>query len=160
MKDSFVSDLKPNERVTSFFVVRAKQLEPFRDKAKGEFLSLLLSDRTGQIVARVWDNAPALAETFNVGDILKVAGDVEEYQGRAQLIIQRLRPAAEGEFDLSDFVAATSRDVNAMLATVQAAVWPRRPPRAVCTMPTSAAGSSTSPKSWPCATPSWPNTPS
>jgi 3'-5' exoribonuclease len=122
MKDTFVSDLKPGERVTSFFVVRSKQLEPFSDKDKGEFLSLVLSDRTGTVTARVWENGPALAETFNEGDVLKVAGDVEDYQGRTQLIIQRLRPAAEGEFDLSDFIAATSRDVNTMLATVQAAV--------------------------------------
>src|SRR5690606_16707730 len=102
--------------------VRSKQLEPFRDKTKGEFLSLLLADRTGQLPARVWENGPALAGTFNDGDVIKIAGDVEDYQGRTQIIIQKLRPAVEGEFDLSDFVAATSRDVNAMLAAVQAAV--------------------------------------
>lgn len=122
MKDTFVSDLKAGERVTSYFMVRQKQLEPFRDKAKGEFLTLTLADRTGQVLARVWDNAPTLAGTFEVGEVVKVAGDVEEYQGRTQLIIQRLRPAAAGEFDLADYVAATTRDINAMLATVQAAV--------------------------------------
>lgn len=122
MKDTFISDLKPGDRVTSFFMVRQKQLEPFRDKAKGEFLTLTLADRTGQVLARVWDNAPALAGTFEAGDVLKIAGDVEEYQGRTQVIVQRLRPATDGEYDLSDFVAATNRDVNAMLAAVQAAV--------------------------------------
>jgi len=122
MKDTFISDLKPGDRVTGFFIVRHKQLEPFRDKAKGEFLTLTLADRTGQMLARVWDNAPALADTFELGEVLKVAGDVEEYQGRTQLIVQRLRPAADGEYELADFVAATTRDVNAMLATVQAAV--------------------------------------
>jgi 3'-5' exoribonuclease len=122
MKDTFISDFKPGDRVTSFFIVRQKQLEPFRDKAKGEFLTLSLADRTGQVLARVWDNAPTLAGTFEAGDVLKIAGDVEEYQGRMQLIVQRLRPATDGEYDLSDFVAATTRDVNAMLAAVQAAV--------------------------------------
>jgi len=121
-KTSFVSDLKPGERVTSYFLVRQKQLEPFRDRAKGEFLTLMLADRTGQILARVWDNAPAMAETFAVGDVLKIAGDVEEYQGRTQLIVQKVRVASEGEFLLADFLPATTRDVAEMVNAVQAVV--------------------------------------
>lgn len=120
-KTTFVSDLKPGERVTSFFLVRSKQLEAFRDRTKGEFLTLMLADRTGQILARIWDNAPAMAELFAVGDVLKIAGDVEEYQGRTQMIIQKVRVASEGEYQLADFLPATTRDVPHMLAEVQAA---------------------------------------
>jgi len=121
-KGVYVSDLRPGDRVTGYFVVRQKQLEPFRDRTKGEFLSLVLSDRTGQVVARVWEGASAVAETFAQDDIVKVAGDVDEYQGRTQLIVQRLRPAQPGEYDLADFVPSTQRDVEAMLAEVQAQV--------------------------------------
>ncbi len=120
-KTTFISDLKPGERVTSYFLVRSKQLEAFRDKAKGEFLTLMLADRTGQILARIWDNAPAMAETFAVGDVLKIAGDVEEYQGRTQMIVQKVRVASEGELLLADFLPATTRDVPQMVAEVQAA---------------------------------------
>lgn len=121
-KGVYVSELRPGERTTGFFLVRQKQLEPFRDRSKGEFLSLVLSDRTGQVPARVWEGAPTLAETFAVGDVIKVGGDVEEYQGRVQLIIQRLRPALPGEIDPADYRPATQRDVAAMLARIQAAV--------------------------------------
>jgi 3'-5' exoribonuclease len=121
-KGSFVGDLRPGDRVTGFFLVRQKQLEPFRDKSKGEFLTLTLADRTGQILARVWEGAPALAETFAQDDIVKVSADVNEFRGRPQLIIQRLRRAAEDEVDLSDFVAATTRDTDAMLAEAKSAV--------------------------------------
>jgi len=108
--------------VTGFVLVRKKQLEPFRDRTKGEFLTLVLSDRTGQVIGRVWEGATALADTFNLEDIVKVAGDVEEYQGRTQLIVQRLRPAEPGETDLADFVPATTRDVTSMLASVRAEI--------------------------------------
>ncbi|MCC7362495.1 MAG: hypothetical protein IT317_23645 [Anaerolineales bacterium] len=120
-KAAFITDLKPGERVTSFFLVRSKQLETFRDKAKGEFLTLRLADRTGEIIARVWENGPASAESISVGDVLKVAGDVEDYQGRLQLIVTKFRAAAEGEYTLADFLPATSRDAHALLAQVQAA---------------------------------------
>jgi 3'-5' exoribonuclease len=121
-KGVYVSDLRPGERVTGYFLVRQKQLEPFRDRTKGEFLTLVLSDRTGQVVARVWEGATAMAETFAADDFVKVAGDVEEYQGRTQLIVQRLRPAQPNEIDLADYVPSTQRDTAAMLATVRATV--------------------------------------
>ncbi len=121
-KGVFVSDLQAGDRVTGFFLVRQKQLEPFRDRTKGEFLTIVLSDRSGQVVARVWDGASALAETFALDDIVKVAGDVEDYQGRTQLIIQRLRVAQPGETDPVDYVPATQRDVTGMLASVRAEV--------------------------------------
>jgi 3'-5' exoribonuclease len=121
-KGVYVTDLHPGDRVTGFFLVRQKQLEPFRDRTKGEFLTLVLSDRTGQVIGRVWEGASALADTFNLDDIVKVAGDVEEYQGRTQLIVQRLRPAEPGETDLADFVPATTRDVTAMLGSVRAEI--------------------------------------
>jgi 3'-5' exoribonuclease len=118
-KGVFVQDLRPGDRVTGFFLVQHKQLEPFRDRTKGEFLTLILSDRTGQILARVWEGAPELAETFDEGGVVKVAGDVEDYLGRTQLIVQKLRPAQAGEYDLADFLPATAREVEAMLAEVQ-----------------------------------------
>jgi 3'-5' exoribonuclease len=121
-KGPFVTDLRPGERIVGYFLVRQKQLEPFRDRAKGEFLSLMLADRTGEIIARVWDDAPAVAETFAEGEVVKLAGDVGEYQGRTQIIVQKLRRAEAEEYDLGDFQAATQRDVGAMLAEVQAAV--------------------------------------
>jgi 3'-5' exoribonuclease len=122
LKGAFVRDLRPGERVTAFFLVRHKQLEPFRDRSKGEFLTLVLGDRTGQMLARVWEGAPELAETFSEDDVVKVAGDVEEYLGRTQIIVHKLRVANDDEYDLADFLPATEKDVGQMLAAVQAAV--------------------------------------
>ena len=122
LKGVFVADAHPGDRVTAFFIVQHKQLEPFRDRTKGEFLTLILGDRTGQLLARVWEGAPDLAATFEEGDIVKVAGDVEEYLGRTQIIVQKLRQAADDEYDLADFLPATEKNVDEMLAVVQAAI--------------------------------------
>jgi 3'-5' exoribonuclease len=121
-KGPFVSDLSPGDRVVGFYLARRKQLEPFRDRTKGNFLTLILADRTGQVVARVWEGAQELAETFSEGDVVKIAADVDEYQGRTQVIVNRLRAAEPGEYELADFFPATTRDVAAMSAEVQAAV--------------------------------------
>ena len=122
MKEQFVRDLRPGKRVLGFFLVRRKQLEPFRDRTRGEFLTLFLADRTGEMLARVWEDAPAVAETFEQGQVVKVLGEVEEYLGRWQVIVAKIRPAQPDEYDLADMLPATERDVGEMLATVQATV--------------------------------------
>jgi len=119
MKDQFVRDLRPGDRVLGFFLVRHKQLEPFRDRTRGEFLTLTLTDRTGEILARVWEDAPALAENFERGQVVKVLGEVEEYMGRWQVIVEKIRPAEADEYDLADMFPATERDVDEMLATLR-----------------------------------------
>lgn len=122
MKEQFVRDLRPGEQALGFFLVRHKQLEPFRDRTRGEFLTLTLVDRTGEILARVWDDGPAVAETFERGAVVKVMGEVEEYMDRWQVIIDKIRPAEPDEYDLADMLPATERDVDEMLATVRATV--------------------------------------
>ncbi|HEY76244.1 MAG TPA: HD domain-containing protein [Thermoflexia bacterium] len=119
MKEQFVRDLRPGDRVLSFFLVRHKQLEPFRDRTRGEFLTLILADRTGEILARVWEDAPAVAETFEEGQVVKVLGRMEEYLDRWQVIVEKIRPAKEEEYDLADFLPATERDVEEMLREVR-----------------------------------------
>lgn len=119
MKEQFVRDLKEGDKVLSFFLVKHKQLEYFRDRTKGQFLTLALSDKTGQVLARVWEKALELAETFEEGNVVKVLGEVEEYLGRLQVIIEKLRPAKEGEYELEDFLPHTERDIEEMLVTVR-----------------------------------------
>jgi 3'-5' exoribonuclease len=121
-KGPFVADLRSGDRVVGFFLVREKRLEPFRDRSKGDYLHLVLTDRTGEITARVWEEAGPLAATFAEGDVVKIAADVAEYQGRPQLVIQRLRRATDDDYDLTDFQPASSRNVASMLAEVRAAV--------------------------------------
>jgi len=127
-KGTFIVDLIAGERVTGFFLVRHKQLEPFRDRSRGEFLTLILGDRSGQILARVWEGAVELAEQFAEGEIVKIAGDVEEYLDRTQIIVNKLRRAEEPEYDLADFLPATQKNVDEMLGVVQGVIESLRDP--------------------------------
>ena len=67
------------------------------------FLSLLLGDKSGHIDARVWDRVDEVSAQFETGDIIKVKGQVQVYNGRKQIIVHKLEKAVEGEFSKSDF---------------------------------------------------------
>lgn len=112
-----IKDLKLNEIVTSYFLVRNPQL---RLRKSGEaFLTLILADRTGEISAVMWDDLDGVGERIREGDLVKVQGVVGSYQEEMQITIQRLRLAREGEVALEDFLPATEADVASMLAFLQ-----------------------------------------
>ena len=119
MKEQFIRDLRPGDRVLSFFLVKHKQLEYFRDRTRGQFLTLVLADHTGEMLARVWEDAPQLAETFQQGQVVKVLGYVEEYLGRSQIIVRKLRPARDDEYTLDDFLPRTEKDIAALMQAVR-----------------------------------------
>lgn len=122
MKKQFVRDLRPGKRVLSFFILRRKQRESFRDRTRGEFLTLILADRTGEILARVWEDASTVDRQVEAGQVVKVLGRVEDYLDRWQIIVEKIRPAREGEYDLTDMIPATERDVGQMLEELRAAI--------------------------------------
>jgi 3'-5' exoribonuclease len=67
------------------------------------FLSLLLGDKTGHIDARIWDRVDEVSAQFETGDIIKIKGQVQIYNGRKQIIVHKLEKAVEGEFNKSDY---------------------------------------------------------
>jgi 3'-5' exoribonuclease len=102
------------------YAVRSKRLVDFRNKP-GQYLSLVLGDRSGEIQARAWDDAEALAARFEAGDVVAVTGRVETYQDRVQLIITDLVKCPAEEVRREDFLPKSERDPDEMLAELVAA---------------------------------------
>ncbi|MBC7288301.1 MAG: HD domain-containing protein [Armatimonadetes bacterium] len=114
MAKQYISDLIPGQPVDSVFAVRQKRLVPFRNKP-GQYLDLLLADRTGEVIARMWDNAEEAAALFGVGDVVHIGGHVDQYQGRVQIIIQRIRKCGPEEYQPTDFIGEGKLDPAAMM---------------------------------------------
>jgi len=79
-------------------------------------------DRTGSIEGRVWDNAEEIASLLHEAVIVKLEGEVEEFQGRLQVRVLRLRLAEANESDRADMFASTKRNVEVMMQTIDDAI--------------------------------------
>ncbi|MBK6433201.1 MAG: OB-fold nucleic acid binding domain-containing protein [Anaerolineae bacterium] len=126
-KTQFISSLQPGDAVLDFFLVKRSRLRPFKDPTAGSFLSLLLSDRSGEIGAQVWDKAEEMADLISPGAVVKVQGRVRQYQERIYLAIRQIRPARPHEivptdYDLSGATPAGERNVEAMLGVLRDAI--------------------------------------
>jgi 3'-5' exoribonuclease len=119
MKDFFIGDAPQHENkvIISSFVVAAKQIKA---KKSGEpYLALTLSDRTGQIEAKMWDNVADSLTEFEQDDFLKVKGLINKYNSRFQLTIHKLRRMEESEIDYADYLPKCPRDVDELWSTLR-----------------------------------------
>ena len=120
MKSPLVSELKPNEIVTALLLVQSKEI---RQKRTGEpYLSLMLSDRSGDVDAKMWDNVAEVMDTFDRDDFVKVKGLFQLYNNRPQFTIHKIRPVEDHEVDFADFFAASARDAGEMWAELRGLV--------------------------------------
>jgi 3'-5' exoribonuclease len=120
VKTAYVADLQPNQSVTTFLLVQSKEI---RFKRSGEpYLSLRLSDRSGQLDAKMWDGVADVASTFERDDVIKVQGMVQLFRDRLQMTVQKLRPAQEAEIEISDYLPRTRRNIDEMFAVVRETV--------------------------------------
>jgi 3'-5' exoribonuclease len=127
MKSHFVTDLSDGQLFTSLFLVREKEV---RNSARtgASWLQLELVDRTGTICAKMWDNFAALTATFDCDDVIQIRARVKLYNGRKELAVEQIVPAAERDYDLADFLPHTKRDVEVMYAELRSAVVAMRNP--------------------------------
>jgi 3'-5' exoribonuclease len=117
MKSPYVAELQPNQVTTAIFLVQHKDI---RQKKTGEpYLSLSLGDRTGDVDAKMWDNAEEVMDTFERDDFIKVRGLAQIHQNRLQIAIQKLQRVDEKNLDLADFFPTSKRDPAEMLGELR-----------------------------------------
>jgi len=105
MKGIFISEINKNSNVEGVFLVKEKHMGV--TKSGIPYLSLKLMDRTGDINARVWEDAEEYDRIFDKDDFIIAIGRSSIYQGGMQLTITDLKKCDEKDIDLEDFLPAS-----------------------------------------------------
>jgi len=108
MRETSIAKLKSDTEVQDFFMVKAIAVKIGANKK--QYLDVQLGDATGEVSAKKWDVAdeelPTLAE-IQPQDIVKIRGNVTEWNGLKQIRIGRIRKSVKEDiFDISDFIKA------------------------------------------------------
>ena len=108
----FVKDLSEKESFYSVFLAREKST--LTGKNGKPYMILTLADKTGDIEARVWDNIEMISNSFQNGDMVKIKGQLQVFQGRKQIVIHKLEKASVGEFEMADFLNQSEQSPEEM----------------------------------------------
>jgi 3'-5' exoribonuclease len=119
MKDFFISDAPrfDNQTVTTYFCLSSLNV---RDRKQGgQYLALTLSDKTGAIEGRMWEEIADSLKHCSEGCYVKVQGQISKYQGKFQITLTKMRSAADTEIDTADFIPTTQFDIDEMYAELR-----------------------------------------
>lgn len=86
-----------------------------------EYLNVILQDKTGTVDAKVWEPSSSGIGDFDTLDYVYIVGDALTFNGQIQVSIKRLRRAAEGEYNTSDYLPVSPRDNDEMYRELLAA---------------------------------------
>lgn len=116
MKQVYARDLKDRDIVNDVFLVKYSAVV-FAKNGK-PYLNVILTDRTGDLESRVWENAEVAAKTLAKASFARVEGKVSVYQGRRQFIISGYTAVPAEQIDLKEFVAEAPCDVEALYSQI------------------------------------------
>ena len=112
-----------------FFLDKIEVRQTKNDK---DYWNMTLKDRTGDVQARCWSPS---GEPLPVGKFVKVRADVEEYKGKKQMNVRKVRLLSNPEtVDMADFVPVGPHDRFERMKVLEGIIQQIRNPglRAVC----------------------------
>lgn len=83
------------------------------------YLDLTLCDKDGEISAKLWDYKEELHGQYDVNDLIKFRGQLQQYNGANQLRIDRIRLVIEADgVSITDFVPSSEYSGEMMLGEI------------------------------------------
>jgi len=119
-KDIYIQNIKQGDKIASLFLVGEKNMA--HSQKGSAYLNVRLKDKSGEVDAKVWDNAIEMDKLFKKGDVVYLEGRVQVYRNALQVSIVNLQPCAPGEFNPSDFLPVSKLDTDAMFKDMLAYV--------------------------------------
>lgn len=110
----YINELHEGENIMEHYLCKSRK--SMKSKAGKNYLSLKLQDKTGVVDAKVWDLNNDI-QSFQENDFIKIDAFVTTFNNELQLNIKRVRRSREGEYDPSDFIPSTEKNINEMYQT-------------------------------------------
>ena len=118
MQQLTVASLSRDMKFEGFLLVRSADQRT--SSTGGKYLDLTLCDTTGDINCKMWDGT---VQPPKQGSVIKVRGTVQEYNGRLQMRVERLRtPSQADEVDVSQLMPCAPEPPQDMLREINRAI--------------------------------------
>ncbi|GAA4703261.1 3'-5' exoribonuclease YhaM family protein [Brevibacillus fulvus] len=115
----YLLEYEEGERVIAFCLVKSREVAVASNQS--EYMNLELGDKSGSIQAKLWDVTDELKELIQVKAIIKIDAYVQNYRGKKQLVLQRVRLASSSdEVAMDSLVPTTAFPLESLWDEVEA----------------------------------------
>ncbi len=105
----------PGEIFTGFALLQAIAVRIKRDG--GSYLAVEFGDRSGRLQGNIWEDAERLFREFKIGQVVKLKGLVEEFEGRRKLNVKQIRATTPQDgVDPSTFLPSIDEDPEVLFS--------------------------------------------
>ncbi|NLX18991.1 MAG: HD domain-containing protein [Desulfobulbus sp.] len=119
-KKIFVNELTAGQQLKDLFLVSKKNLAD--TKTGKPYLAMTLMDRTGEVEARVWENAPQYDALVAEGDVALVQAVAKPFRDQLQMSVTSLQKVDGTVVDMSFFMPVSTRPPAEMTAELSAVI--------------------------------------
>lgn len=118
MKQKELTELQTGENIDHYFIL--SKIEERSTKNGKPFLSLELRDKSMVVSAKVWDGFQEFVKSAEAGKIVKVVGQMEEFNNTPQVRVNSIRLANENDkVSTNDFMPKSSRNFETMVKELE-----------------------------------------
>ncbi len=107
----YINEFREGENISGIYLCKRKQV--MKTKAGKTYYSLTLQDKTGTVDGKVWDLTSAI-EHFEDLNYIQIEAQITLFNNALQVNVRRARVAAEGEYDVTDYMPVTKKNVDEM----------------------------------------------
>ena len=110
---------KAADRVERVMVVARKD---WRDSVNGRFLLFQFSDKEGPLKGVLWQPTEEIDRDIKVNDVVRIKGELKQYQGAFELHVGSIVKLGEKEYDPAQFVPVASEGTGDLFREIMDAV--------------------------------------
>ncbi len=107
-----IIDFKEGMSVISFYLVKNAEVK-IANVSKKKYLDVILTDKTGEVNAKVWGMEEDALDVFKIGKLVKIKAMVKIWNEKPQLTIHKYRIVVSSDNqDIDKFVPTAPGNVN------------------------------------------------
>ncbi|MFH1148222.1 MAG: HD domain-containing protein [Pseudomonadota bacterium] len=111
-KGAYIKDIRPGMAVQGIFLVKDKVQALTKNGLP--YLTLNLSDKTGDLEGRIWEKTNEWNGLFKKGDYVLIEAQAESFRDQTQLNIMRLEACVPTLVNPADFLPSSVKDIEEM----------------------------------------------
>lgn len=108
-----IKEIKDGDLINNIFLTKEKRLSIAKNGSN--YLSVRFVDNTGEIDAKLWDEANIYNKIFKKEDFVRVKGKVINYQGAKQIQIKQIERIDDSEVNISDYLQTSEKSTEDMI---------------------------------------------
>ncbi|WP_346917431.1 HD domain-containing protein [Clostridium sp.] len=119
MENKKIGEFNKGDRIENFFLVKNAECKITNNSTTNKYLDLMLIDSTGEINAKLWECNENVEASIKDNILVKVRAVVNEYRGKLQLKVERIRPSTEEDnVNIDEFILVAPYRSEDMFETI------------------------------------------